>query len=192
MYLTWKQDSIPSAVVMRELQGDGIHFVEDSRIKVLLVSTLLWDLEVVEGPWILYREPFYFLFFSANTYQSPQYHVGVARSTSPTGPYQRNSSQNVIQLDLERYIRNNVTFVSPGHCSVVEFSVGNFWLVYHAWHYKEIDENPPGRMLLIDRIQWSEEEWPTVGFPSDRLMPTPAEYKHIYDTELYPEITLIN
>ena len=96
------------------MQPDGIHFANESRAHVLLTSTLFWDFEVVEAPWIIYREPFYYLLFSSNTYKSPHYHVGVARSLSPTGPYTRNHEQNVIGVDMERYIHKNVTFVSPG------------------------------------------------------------------------------
>lgn len=96
------------------MQADGLHFAHKSRAKVLLVSTLFWDFEVVEAPWIVYKEPYYYLFFSGNTYESPHYHVGVARSLSPTGPYTRNLEHNVIEVDMERYVHKNVTFVSPG------------------------------------------------------------------------------
>ena len=98
------------------MMPDGLHFAEGSRAQVLLVSTLLWDFEVVEAPWLLYREPYYYLFFSSNTFESPHYHVEVARSLNgPTGPYTRNSRGNaVIEIDIQRYLHNNVTFVAPG------------------------------------------------------------------------------
>ena len=54
-YLAWKQNSIPSAIILQEIQADGLHFSEGTKAKVLLVSSLLWDFEVVEAPWILYR-----------------------------------------------------------------------------------------------------------------------------------------
>ena len=60
-----------------------------------------------------------------------------------------------------------------GHCSVVRAG-SDFWLVYHAWHYKQIGQNPPGRMMLIDKIRWDGDEWPVVGYPSDTGMSAPS------------------
>ena len=53
--MAWKQNSIPSAIILQEIQADGLHFSEGTKAKVLLVSSLLWDFEVVEAPWILHR-----------------------------------------------------------------------------------------------------------------------------------------
>jgi len=187
-YLAWKQNSIPSAIILQEIQADGLHFSEGTKAKVLLVSSLLWDFEVVEAPWILHREPYYYLFFSSNTFQSPFYHVGVARSLNVTGPYTRNDQNYVIEVDKRRFHIGNVTFVSPGHCSVVQTG-DEHWLVYHAWRYGQILQTPPGRMLLIDQIQWTEDQWPVVGYPSDyeRTLPNVSDQY----SDVYPSITIV-
>ena len=63
----------------------------------------------------------------------------------------------------------------------------DFWLVYHAWHYKQIGQNPPGRMMLIDKIRWDDDEWPVVGYPSDTAMSAPS----VNTWQQYPEVILV-
>ena len=58
------------------------------------------DYLIVEGPSIIYRKPYYYLFFSGNGFYSPIYHVSVARSTSVTGPYERRDWAYFLHTDL--------------------------------------------------------------------------------------------
>ncbi len=53
----------------------------------LLTNTLPWEGALVEGPWMVEHGRFFYLFYSANGYASPAYALGVARSSSPTGPF---------------------------------------------------------------------------------------------------------
>merc|ERR1719370_778157 len=107
---------------------------------------------------MIYKDPYYFLLFSANGFLSPHYHVGVAKSHNVTGPYTR-SDQYVIELDETRYRDKDVSFVSPGHCSVADTPDGDSWLIYHAWHYGQVGVTPPGRVMMLDKICWNEEGW---------------------------------
>ena len=65
---------------------------------------------MVEGPWIINKDGWYYLFYSANGYCGPSYAVGVARSKEPLGPYEKKGSP-IRTSDLR--------FVGPGHCSVI-------------------------------------------------------------------------
>ena len=62
-------------------------------------------------------------------------------------------------------INSNARFVGNGHCSeIVKDNEGNDWIFYHG-----VDkDNPKGRVLLMDQIQWDDEGWPLVegGSPS--------------------------
>ncbi len=58
---------------------------------------------------------------------------------------------------------DNVTFVGPGHGSVVSTDAGEDWFVYHAWPYGQIGQPDPGRMLMLDKILWTDEHWPIIG-----------------------------
>ena len=56
---------------------------------------------VVEGPWPMYREGIYYLFYSANSYKGPNYRMNVATSTNVTGPYEKYEIP-VVQTDWDR------------------------------------------------------------------------------------------
>ena len=86
---------------------------------------------------IFLREPYYYLFFSANGCLSAYYHVGVARSKSIDGHYER-YSEDILHIDELKYANgDNITFVGPGHGSVVQLQSQD-WYVYHSWAYKQI------------------------------------------------------
>lgn len=59
----------------------------------------------------------------------------------------------------EIVIHGNETFAGTGHnAEIVSDDAGNDWILYHAY----LRENPQkGRVLLLDRIQWSNH-WPEV------------------------------
>ena len=42
---------------------------------------------VVEGPWMMYKDGTYFLFYSAGNYKKPTYRKMVARSSDLMGPF---------------------------------------------------------------------------------------------------------
>ena len=66
----------------------------------LMRALELDDYLIVEGPSIIYRAPYYYLFFSGNGFDSPLYHVSVARSKSVTGPYTRRDWEKFLHTDL--------------------------------------------------------------------------------------------
>ena len=43
------------------------------------------------------------------------------------------------------------------------------WFVYHSWlgPTNNINFYPPGRILNIDKITWTSDQWPFIGYPSD-------------------------
>ena len=63
------------------------------------------DDRVVEGPSIIYRQGFYYLFFSGQGFASPFYHVTVARSRAVTGPYERKEGDSLLHTDLVKWLK---------------------------------------------------------------------------------------
>ena len=84
-----------SRVWLREVQGDGITFVENSSPTLIMSADLEEDKLVVEGGSLLYRHGYYYLFFSADGYLSPTYHVNVARSKTVPIIYPKISFQSL-------------------------------------------------------------------------------------------------
>ena len=59
----------------------------------------------------------------------------------------------------EILIQKNKSFVGTGHNSeIVSDKEGVDWIFYHAVSV----ENPSGRVLMLDRIYWDEDGWPSV------------------------------
>ena len=83
-YLSYKTDDNAiaqrSRIWLREVQEDGITFAENSSPTLIMSADLEEDKLVVEGGSLLYRHGYYYLFFSADGYLSPTYHINVARS----------------------------------------------------------------------------------------------------------------
>lgn len=135
---------------------------------------------LVEGAWVTYEAPWYYLFYSGDNCCGPRAHyaVLVARSRAATGPFETLADatgrpQSVI---LARSPRWN----APGHNSVIRDGRGVPWMVYHA-----IDPRRPTgaaladitsrRVMLIDRVRFVDG-WPTIagGVPSDSPQPAPT------------------
>lgn len=151
-YLTWKADGNalgkPTPIFVQELAPDGVTLV-GARTEVLR-NTLGWEDNLVEGPYVVHRDGWYYLVYSANAYYDGRYATGVARSRSPLGPWEKKG---------EPILSTGGDFAGPGHGSVVQGPDGRDWFVYHAYAK---DDFEGGRMVLIDPIDW-ENGWPSIG-----------------------------
>ncbi|NUO65040.1 MAG: family 43 glycosylhydrolase [Gemmatimonadaceae bacterium] len=163
-YLYWGSNSKP--IDVQELAADRVHFAAASSPAAALLPDNARPYEgLIEGPWVIRRDGYYYMFYSGNdccSRTNPHYAVMVARSTSPTGPFQKladatGASSSVI-------LQGNTSWLAPGHNAIVTDQAGTDWIVYHA-----IDPSKmliPGtqnvrRPLLIDKLVWSNG-WPAV------------------------------
>ena len=133
---------------------------------------------LVEASWVIFRDGFYYLFYSGDNCCGPdaEYGVMVARSESATGPFQTLEDAKGVPHSLILF--KNDRWLAPGHNCIAEDAAGDLWIVYHAIDVNrprqtQQDEINSRRILLIDPIEW-HEGWPWVGTPSDEPMPAPA------------------
>ncbi len=164
-YLVWKDDGNafgkPTPIWGQKLAPDGLSVV-GGKAK-LITNDLGWEGSVVEGPWVTRRGSDYYLFYSGNAYYNASYAVGVAHATSPLGPYTKAGAP---------ILTSHGAWAGPGHGSVVKAPGGDDVLVFHAWEASHIGQDP-GRVPLVDRIQWPGA-WPTmIGAPSSASRPMP-------------------
>jgi beta-xylosidase len=164
-YILWKVDGnavgSSTPIKIAELAPDGLSVV--GAPTTILTNTLGWEGALVEGPWMIEHDGHYYLFYSANGYASPSYAVGVARASSPLGPFAKAPSP---------IVTSKGAWAGPGHGSVLLGPSGEFVHVYHAWQADHVGE-PPGRLVLVDRLQW-QDGWPLMrGGPSSRSQPMP-------------------
>ncbi|MCB9596611.1 MAG: family 43 glycosylhydrolase [Sandaracinaceae bacterium] len=164
-YLLWKIDGNAvgrrTPIYIQPLAADGVT-LRGSRTEILS-NTLGWEGALVEGPWMIHRSGTYYLFYSANGYATTRYAVGVARSSSPTGPFTKLG---------DPILTSNGSFGGPGHGSVLRGPSGDWVHVYHSWLAGSVG-GAPGRLVLVDRIDW-RDGWPHMSAsPSPISQPLP-------------------
>lgn len=161
-YLLWKVDGNaqgkPTPIRAQRLAADGLSLIGSPT--TLITNDQPWEGNVIEGPWMVKHGDSYYLFYSGNSYANSKYAVGVARASSPMGPFSKKGAP---------ILTSRGPWAGPGHCSVVE-DHGDTWMVYHAWPSDNIGSK---RVALIDRIVW-KDGWPTLpGAPSSVSGPMP-------------------
>jgi arabinan endo-1,5-alpha-L-arabinosidase len=165
LWLIYKSDGNaiqqPTPIWAQQLASDGLTLVGNRT--QLLVNDLDWEGPLVEAPWMVFRNGYFYLFYSANMFNTDRYCVGVARSKDFLGPYEKFGRPTLM---------SNAAFAGPGHCSVVSIDdkEQTYVMVYHSWASGHIDGPNDVRMLLIDPIVW-ENDWPTISSASPSFSP---------------------
>ena len=164
---------------VQELGEDRMSFAAGSE-----ATNLIWPNPVegafprlVEAAWVIFHNDFYYLFYSGDNCCGPdaEYGVMIARSPSPTGPFETLEEARGVPHSLMLF--KSERWLAPGHNSIVTDRSGETWIVYHAIdvnrpRQRQEDEINSRRILLIDKIQW-RDGWPFVGTPSDEPQPAP-------------------
>lgn len=89
IYLIYKVDGNahgkPTEIYALQLTSDGKSLADDNHL--LIRDSLNWENGIVEAPWIINENEYFYLFYSSCGYASLCYSVGVARSKDLLGPY---------------------------------------------------------------------------------------------------------
>jgi hypothetical protein len=157
-YLYYKIDGNsvgqPTPIYVRELAPNGRSFAAGSTQTLVLTNdAATWEGGVVEAPWIIKHGAYYYLFYSGNVYDH-RYRTGVARATSPKGPFTKKGAP---------ILGNNSKWVGPGHGTVLTVH-GKEYFFHHAWPAlaNGTHDGPKGRYGLIAPVEWAND-WPVVG-----------------------------
>jgi len=158
-------------IFVRELTADGLSFKRGSVAKQTISnSPATWEGGVVEAPWVVKRDRYYYMIYSGNVYDA-RYRTGVARATSLTGTWEKKGAP---------ILANNATWVGPGHGSVVSVASANGktradYFVYHAWKNdgRGTADRDVGRLALVDEITW-KGGWPSIGNGTPTVGPQPV------------------
>lgn len=171
-------------IKVQELAADRVSFAPGSRPVDLVHAVPTEDStdyrRLVEGAWVTYRAPYYYLFYSGDNCCGPRAHyaVMVARSRSATGPFETmaEATGTPSSVILERA----GIWVAPGHNSVIRDAGGDDWIVYHAVDSRRPRSTPTDdintrRVMLIDRLVY-RDGWPRVAAnrPSTTPQPRPV------------------
>jgi arabinan endo-1,5-alpha-L-arabinosidase len=167
-FLHWGSHGTP--IWVQELADDGMHFKKGTDPTPVVQP----DPDepyggLIEGAWVIYRDGFYYLFYSGDNCcgEDAHYAVMVARSESPTGPFETLAEAQ--GTTTSTILTENETWLAPGHNSIIQDEDGTDWVLYHAIN-RDQPTQPNGwdrRVLLIDSLSY-EDGWPEIsgGEPS--------------------------
>ena len=167
-------------IKVQELAPDLLSFAPGSAPTELVWPNKVKDAfpVLVEGSWVIRRGGYYYLFYSGDNCCGPdaEYGVMVARSRSPTGPFETLEQAKGVRHSL--MLSRNGRWLAPGHNCIVTDKAGAAWIIYHAIdvnrpRQRQEDEINSRRILLIDKIEW-RDRWPWVGTPSAGPQPAPV------------------
>ncbi|HVF44547.1 MAG TPA: glycoside hydrolase family 43 protein, partial [Pyrinomonadaceae bacterium] len=174
-YLLWKEDgnsvSKPTPIWAQRLSADGTRLVGER--KELFHNDQPWEKhptlpygDLVEGPTVVRRNGWFYLFYSGNfcCARECDYKVGVARSRKLLGPWEKYPKP---------LMETNADWRCPGHGTVVEDERGRTWFLYHA--YRRDDFVYVGRQALLDEVVWGRDGWPSIneGRGASSVSPSP-------------------
>lgn len=155
-FLVWKEDgnsrNQPTPIWAQQLSAEGTKLVGERR--ELIRNDAAWEAQLVEGPFILRRGDWFYMFYSGNACcgRECNYALGVARSSKLLGPWEKHSGNPIL--------KGNELWKCPGHGSIVADQRGRTFLFYHAYHAKDFVY--VGREALLDEVKWNAEGWPSI------------------------------
>ncbi|MDC0707707.1 family 43 glycosylhydrolase [Stigmatella sp. ncwal1] len=156
LYMVWKEDGnsrgLPTPLWAQPLSEDGTQLIGEK--KQILLNDVPWEGQVVEGPYFIKRNGWFYLFYAGAGCcgRACNYGVGVARSKSLLSGWEKDP--------LNPIVKNNESWKCPGHGSVVTDPEGRDYLLYHA--YSTTGSVYVGRQGVLDAIEWGENEWPSI------------------------------
>ena len=154
-YLIWKEDGnsrkLPTPLWAQQLTDDGTALTGTPT--EILRNQASWEGHLIEGPFILRRNDWFYLFYSAGACcgRKCDYRLGVARARSILGPWERHAANPILQA--------NEHWKCPGHGSLVTRPDGRTFLLYHAYHPQDFEY--AGRQALLDEVTW-KDDWPVI------------------------------
>ena len=155
-YLVWKEDGnsrkLPTPLWAQPLSDDGLRLAGEKQ--ELLRNQAPWEAHLIEGPYILRRGDWFFMFYSADACcgRRCNYKLGVARARRLLGPWAR--------YDGNPILAGNEQWKCPGHGTVVQDQTGRTFLLYHAYQASTFEF--VGRQALLDEITWDGDGWPAI------------------------------
>lgn len=132
LYLLWRQDGDPNAVnraVIRELAADGASFAPGSVVVPLVARDPgSWEDPVLENPSMTLVDGQYFVFYSANRWETASYGIGYATCASVVGPCQKQTTAGPWFGSIPA-----TKLRGPGGQDFFTDPRGGAWMSMHGW-----------------------------------------------------------
>jgi beta-xylosidase len=153
-FLVWKEDGNsvgqPTPIWAQELDTSNWKLIGEQR-EILRNDPATWEGTLIEGPFIMRKNGYFYLFYSGNFCcgRGCNYAVGVARSLTLLGNWEKYQENPIL--------KGNENWNCPGHGSIVTNEGGRTYFIYHAYH--PTDTNYVGRQALLDEVTWTADGW---------------------------------
>jgi beta-xylosidase len=133
-YLAWKNDgnccNLPTRFFIQRLTDDGLKLTGKAT-DMGVVNDQEWEGKVIEAPTLLLHDGTYYLFYSANNFDSGFYSIGYATSKKVTGPYTDAPENPIVASEWHGEPTSRAR--GPGHQSIVADDDGELWMAFHAF-----------------------------------------------------------
>ena len=163
-YLLWKSDDNalhrPSSLWGCLLADDGLSLAGDP--VRLLGHDRGWEVPLIEAPSMVRVHDTYFLFYSANWWESSRYAIGYATSESPLGPC-------VKATKWRPWMAGDLDAHGPGGQEFFTDGDGQLWMAYHAWMGGSVGyAGGGGRALWLSKVGFATRPAPLSRRKRDR------------------------
>lgn len=169
-----------------------------SEPKMLIWPTQSWEFNSNsnqywnEGAVVVKNNGIYYLIYSANCYCNPNYSVGYATSSSPTGPFTKHPRNPILSNN-----KVSQAVSGPGHNCIIHSPDNNeLFFVYHSHvNVGNINSTNNGiRQVNIDRMSFLPDGSINVEGPSITPQPYPSitsgvKSENAYAMKVYPSVT---
>jgi hypothetical protein len=146
-WMLWKTDqnvggsNTPTRMWSQRLSPDGTRLLGSPSF--LLTPDEPWQGTIVEAPDMVEVDGAYWVVYSANWFNQPDYAVGAARCAGPAGPCQDTSTVPLLASNLQGQ--------GPGEASVFHDDAG-VWMLYSPWRSLAPQPDIPARPVYITRL----------------------------------------
>lgn len=142
-HLLWKADSNAirrrSSLWIGELSDDGLEIRAPAR---LLEHGAAWEEPLIEAPCLVNDDGVYYLFYSANWWNTGRYSIGYATAAHRLGPYER-------QTQRGPWFASDAQVAGPGGQEWFVDHHGGRRMAYHGWEPGRVNRPGSARSLRI-------------------------------------------
>jgi beta-xylosidase len=149
-YLVWKADSNaigqPSSLWIQPFDDDGLS-LRGTPVR-LLGYDCPWENPLIEGPSLLHEGGTYYLFYSANWWNTNRYAVGYATSGHLLGPYTKVTTR-------APWFSSDGAVAGPGGQEWFTDAAGQLRMAYHGWQPAQVGYPGGARSLRLATVSFS-------------------------------------
>jgi beta-xylosidase len=156
LFVVWKEDgnSVGKPTPLWAQQMDERTYKLVGQRKEILRNDVPWEGNLVEGPYIMRRNGWFYMFYAGNACCTREcnYAMGVARSKTLLGKWEKDPANPIM--------KGNENWKCPGHGTIVTDERGRTFMMYHA--YDANDTVYVGRQALLDEVTWTGDNWAVI------------------------------